>query len=125
MPVISSSSDESEDSLHLHFSYDEDSDPGMPSAARRKALIMATDIHGNRQDDGYLMVHFSFLDSLVASMAGPICSSQDLAMERDNKGRLSHRMKVWCSTCEEYVFSDFSPSTCRLEFTSWFKKELG
>ena len=108
MPVISSSSDESEDSLHLHFSYDEDSEPDMPSAARRKAQIMATDICGNREDEGYLMVHFSFLDSLVAAMACPICSSQDLAMERDYKGGLSHRMKVWCRTCEEYVFSDFS-----------------
>ena len=42
VPAICSSSDGSEDSLHLHCSCDEDSEPDMPSAARRIAQIMAT-----------------------------------------------------------------------------------
>ncbi|RUS68925.1 hypothetical protein EGW08_023314 [Elysia chlorotica] len=105
---VSLSSDESEDSLHLHFSYDDDSDSDMPSVARRKVEIMATEVDRDRQEEGYLLVHFSLLDNLVAALSCPLCSEQGLTMERDYKGGLSHKVKVWCPTCGEYIFSDFS-----------------
>ncbi|RUS91509.1 hypothetical protein EGW08_000730 [Elysia chlorotica] len=69
---------------------------------------MATKVDRGRQEEGYLLVHFSLLDNLVAAMSCPLCSQDGLTTERDYKGGLSHKVKVWRPTCGEYIFSDFS-----------------
>ncbi|GFR79809.1 hypothetical protein ElyMa_004030700 [Elysia marginata] len=112
------SSDDSDMSLHLHFSGDEDDEPVQESAAWRKLNILSNDVGGDPQDTGYLLVHFSFLDKLVAALCCPFCSDQSLSLEKTYKGGLSSMMKVWCRTCDDYIFSEYSsPGAKRKDIT--------
>ena len=77
--------------MHLHCSCDEDSEPDMPSAARRIAQIMATGTYMWQQRRRRLLDGPFFLFKIVwwqLAMACPFCSSQVLAMDRDYNGGL-------------------------------------
>ena len=98
-------SDESEDSLNLHFPKDEveDDEDGRPSAARRKLNLMTLPEHQD-DDERYMLVHRLFLTKLMSALVCLQCFSNTLEIQAGYKGGLSSKTDVFCTSCEGNIF---------------------
>ena len=110
------STDNDNGSEHLSVtspaSFDKDVSSSAASATRssraKQKMVKNDTPTSSVTEEKYDLVHLSFLQNLVASVACPSCHQQDLVIEETHTKGLAVKYSIKCDVCESEVFHDFT-----------------